>query len=181
MDEPNTEAPCGHGLHLGMIAAEAMQDSPHNDADLVLDFDARPDLLCVIRSMIDAWCHRAGIARTRVDRICLAVDEAVTNIMRHAYDNGPGRIRMQCSRISHDQQPMLLIRLEDDGRQVPLDTIRPRDLDDVRPGGIGVYLIQDVADEAVWSHRPTGGTMLTLRISVPDLAATTVPKEEPHA
>ncbi len=181
MDEPSTGPPCGHGLHLGMIAAEAMPDSPHNDADFVLDLNARPDLLCVVRSTIDAWCHRAGIDRTRADRICLAVDEAVTNIMRHAYDNGPGRIRMRCTRDTHDKQPMLLIQLEDDGLQVPLDTIRPRDLDDVRPGGIGVHLIQDVADEAVWSHRPTGGTILTLRISVHDLAITTVPKEEPHA
>ncbi|MDG1837944.1 MAG: ATP-binding protein [Phycisphaerales bacterium] len=164
-----------------MIAAKAMPEFPYHDPDFVLDLDARPDLLCVARSMIDAWCLRAEIDRTRADRICLAVDEAATNIMRHAYDNGPGRIRMRCARGTHDRQPVLLIQLEDDGQQVPLDTIRPRDLDDVRPGGLGVHLIQDVADEAVWSHRPTGGTLLTLRISVRGLTVTADHRGDPHA
>ena len=158
-----------------------MPNFPHNDTDFVLDLAAVPGLLCVARSTIDAWCLRSGIDRSRTDRICLAVDEAFTNIMRHAYDNGPGRIRMRCARGTHDRQPVLLIQLEDDGRQVPLDTIRPRDLDDVRPGGLGVHLIQDVADDAAWSHRPMGGTTLTLRISVPGLAATAPPQGDPHA
>ncbi len=132
-----------------------------SNPDLVLEFEARPDVLRAIRSDLAAWCERAGIESAQTGQICLAVDEAITNIIRHAYAGRGGPIRLRCAR----QAGSLLITLDDDGTQVPLQTIRPRDLGDVKPGGLGVHLIQQVMDEAVWSHKPGGGTTLTMRVT----------------
>ncbi|MDP6890627.1 MAG: ATP-binding protein [Phycisphaerales bacterium] len=142
-----------------------MSESP-TTTDFILELDARPDLLRVVRAALTAWCERTGIETARADQICLAVDEASTNIIRHAYDVECGRIRLNCSRQTGSSGRSLLITLEDDGKQVPLETIRPRELDNVKPGGLGVHLIQQVMDEAVWCHRPDGGTTLTMRVDI---------------
>jgi len=136
----------------------------HTDTtpSLRIDIEARPELLCVLRSGLSTWCLRAGLTATRTDAACLAVDEAAANIIRHAYERQPGRIRLSCTA----EQTHFLLELEDDGRQVPLDSISPRPLDDVRPGGLGVHLIRQVMDEATWSHRPAGGTLLTMRLAI---------------
>jgi anti-sigma regulatory factor (Ser/Thr protein kinase) len=74
---------------------------------------------------------------------------------------------------------MLQFTLEDDGEQVDLDTIRPRELDDVRPGGLGIHLIREVMGEAIWEHLPEGGTRLTMR-AVPASTAQDHREETTH-
>ena len=61
----------------------------------------------------------------------------------------------------------LEIVIEDDARQVDLDTIRSRDLEDVRPGGLGVHLITEIMDEAVYEHRAEGGMRLRMHKRLP--------------
>jgi hypothetical protein len=56
----------------------------------------------------------------------------------------------------------LRIVIEDCGRQADPDAIKGRDLDDIRPGGLGVHIIREVMDQAVYEKRPAGGMRLTL-------------------
>jgi hypothetical protein len=56
----------------------------------------------------------------------------------------------------------LRIVIEDLGRQTDPGAIKGRDLDDVRPGGLGVHIIREVMDEVVYEKRPGGGMRLTL-------------------
>jgi anti-sigma regulatory factor (Ser/Thr protein kinase) len=71
--------------------------------------------------------------------------------------------------------------LEDDGQQVPLHTMCSRDLADVKPGGLGVHLIQQVMDEVVYSHRPTGGTMLSMRVDIEQTPSASQQGDTVHA
>ncbi|MGP1346208.1 MAG: ATP-binding protein [Phycisphaerales bacterium] len=51
----------------------------------------------------------------------------------------------------------ILIVIDDEARQVDPSIIKSRDLDDVRPGGLGVFIIQSVMDAVEYRHRtPTG-------------------------
>ena len=57
----------------------------------------------------------------------------------------------------------LKVIITDYGEQVPLDTIKPRDLDKVRPGGLGVYFIKKTSKFCEYKHNEVGpGTTLTL-------------------
>lgn len=137
------------------------------DSDFTIDFAAKPDLLVVIRDSVRTWCQRSGVATDRADRVGLAVDEAVANIIRHAYDGDPnGRIRLVCTTLETPTGHELEIVLDDCGKQVDIEQISPRDLDDVRPGGLGVHLIKQIMDRAQWSHRAQGGTRLTMHVAV---------------
>ena len=120
-----------------------------------------PTLLAVIRHSVEAYCRFAGGDAGNCEQIGLAVDEALTNIIRHGYDDRPdGLIELCMTRQA--AASTVTFRLEDRARQVPLDSIVPRDLDDIRPGGLGVHLIREVMDEASWSHREGGGMRLDM-------------------
>lgn len=56
----------------------------------------------------------------------------------------------------------LRIVIEDLGRQIEPSDIKGRDLDDIRPGGLGVHIIKEVMDEVAYEKRPGGGMRLTL-------------------
>ncbi len=143
-----------------------MPDPAHDNSEITVELDARPDLLGILRGTIEFWCRRRGIGDDRAHQLAMGVDEAAANIIRHAYGDQGGRIRMACAAARTDSGADLTITLEDDGRQVPVDLIKSRHLDDIRPGGLGVHLIQQAADDVTWRHRPEGGTMMTMRVRV---------------
>ncbi len=60
-------------------------------------------------------------------------------------------------------EDLLEIRLRDYGNQVAPEQIRSRDLDDVRPGGLGVHIIQECMDTVEYRPAETGGTLLILQ------------------
>ena len=93
-------------------------------------------------------------------RIALAVDEAITNVIRHGYQgDSDGIIDISMQRNGST----IGFIIEDRAVQVPIQHIKGRALDDIRPGGLGVHLIREVMDEAVWSHRDGGGMRLELK------------------
>jgi len=120
---------------------------------------SRPPLLAVVRRAVEAWCDLAGADESTRCRVGLAVDEALTNIIRHGYAGGADGvidIGMRCGGSTIE------FVIEDRARQVQLDQIKGRALDDIRPGGLGVHLIREVMDVVVWSHRQGGGMRLEL-------------------
>jgi anti-sigma regulatory factor (Ser/Thr protein kinase) len=88
------------------------------------------------------------------------VDEAVANVMRHAYGSSPDkRIDVSCKRISAMVNGIpregLEIELLDQG--VPFDQkkLTARSLDEVKPGGLGLHFIRDSMD--VMEHSRENG------------------------
>jgi anti-sigma regulatory factor (Ser/Thr protein kinase) len=142
-----------------------MTATPSQD-EIALELDAHPEVLSLIRERFNTWCLMQGVDARLTDRICLAIDEAAANVIRHAYAGRPGPLRLRGTSSKIGAQHRLILTLEDDGKQVPLNTIRPRDLKQIRPGGLGVHLIQEVMDEACWTHREAGGTELKMTIDV---------------
>jgi anti-sigma regulatory factor (Ser/Thr protein kinase) len=55
------------------------------------------------------------------------------------------------------------VRIDDYGKFVDPSQIKSRPLDEVRPGGLGVHLMQKVMDEVTYTKNPWGGTSLTMR------------------
>lgn len=130
-----------------------------SDNPLCLELVSAPVELRAVRREIEALCERMGLDEETAGRVALAVDEAITNIIRHAYDNRPdGTIRLEARR---DGDRLTLV-LRDFGRCVDPGTIRSRDLEDVRPGGLGVHIIHECMDTVDYQPVPEGGTRLTM-------------------
>lgn len=88
-------------------------------------------------------------ARSITMNVCLAVDEATQNIIRHAFpENMSGRIEIG----GYIAAEKLHISITDTAPLIDLDKVKPRDLDDIREGGLGTHLIQEIANETRWWH-----------------------------
>ena len=121
------------------------------------------------RELVAAVARRLGFDETACGQIALAVDEALCNIIRHGYERrDDGRIWV--SIWPQDDAPDtgtgraggIRIVIEDEARQIDPDGIQGRDLDDIRPGGLGVYIIRQVMDSVQYEKREGHGMRLTL-------------------
>ena len=127
-----------------------------------IDFNTSPAWSRAIRLLIGAACQQCGFTSRDAGQVAMAVDEALSNIFRHGYQGSTeGRVRLSY-KTTLGPEPSIAIELEDDAIQVDTELIRSRDLDDVKPGGLGVHLIQTVMDTATWERRAEGGMLLSM-------------------
>jgi len=113
-----------------------------------------------VRDFIVNVCEEAGFSAREVSNTKLAVDEACTNIIRHAYcGNCDDKITLRLTR----ERDMLAFELRDKAPAVDPAKITTRDLGDCRPGGLGVPFIRALMDE--WQLEPgTDGKGNVLRM-----------------
>ncbi|WCB92509.1 Serine-protein kinase RsbW [Baekduia alba] len=114
---------------------------------------ATPEQISVLRTEVTAYAQRVGIADGRLPDVRLAVSEAATNAVLHAYrDRDPGHIRVD-AHVQDDGH--LRIVVEDDGFG-PLP--RPDS-----PGlGLGLPTIASVADAVELSAGSAAGARLSM-------------------
>jgi sigma-B regulation protein RsbU (phosphoserine phosphatase) len=116
-----------------------------------------------LRNVVEAVAVQTGFGEAEVAEIKLAIDEGVTNIIRHGYDGRGGQpIDLTIELIVREGCKGLQFTLDDCGRQVDPETIVGRDLHDIRPGGLGTHILNTVMDEVEYVHREPVGMSLRL-------------------
>jgi len=125
-----------------------------------LRFPAEAGELKGVRQAVKTQATGAGCTDTAALDIVMAVDEACQNIIRHAYGrNRSGDIVLRVEREGEH----LVFSLFDFAPRIDPSRVKPRDLDDVRPGGLGTFLIQEVMDSAEFLDPPRGcGNLLRM-------------------
>jgi len=110
---------------------------------------ARPDRLRLLRCTLRDAASLAGLASDEVERVVLAAIEACLKIIQHAYkDQADGEVVVEA--IDNDVD--LELRFIDFAPPINASACRPRDLGDVRPGGLGTHFMQEVMDEVRYSR-----------------------------
>ncbi len=127
-----------------------------------LELLSRPELLAPVRAMLVSLAERFGFDEVETGHLALAVDEALANVIRHGYESRPdGRIWVAIRTIE-EPSPRLRVEIEDEGHQVDPSTIASRDLDEIRPGGLGVHIMREVTDACDFEPRRHKGMRLVL-------------------
>jgi len=128
---------------------------------LQLRFRAHARRLKEVRAAVQTAVTRAGCTPACTRDIVLAVDEACQNIIRHAYEGDTnGEIVLEIERQDRD----VVFWLRDFAPPVDVSKIKPRDIDDVRPGGLGTHFIRHVMDDSGFVT-PESGTGNLFRMS----------------
>jgi anti-sigma regulatory factor (Ser/Thr protein kinase) len=133
------------------------------DDEIEIRIRAHPEYLSVVRSAARRTAELAGLGDQEVHAVTLALDEALTNVIRHSYGGPcckPIIVKFRRRAAAGDKPSGLEFDIRDYGRQVDPGTIRSRDLDDIRPGGLGVHIIRSVMDEVEYSCPVDGGMQL---------------------
>ena len=93
------------------------------------------------RQFIEGWAMAAGFTDLERGQIVLAADEAVTNIIRHTYESAADQPILLSADITDGH---LHLRLRDYGPPVDPANLKGRELHEIRPGGLGLHLLQSV-------------------------------------
>ena len=126
---------------------------------MILEINSDPSELKKVREKVEAFCKENQI-KVNLLEIKLAIDEALQNIIRHAYKlDKTKKITIKLEKISGDS---FKAEIRDFGEQVPIDQIKHRALDDIKPGGLGVHFIKSISKEMTYEHKDEAGTLLTL-------------------
>ena len=139
------------------------------DRDLRLTVRSDPKLLGSIRSLVRSWVDAWEMDEKTVDRVVLAIDEACTNAIRHAYE---GRCDGTVELTLHAGEEYLEFQVSDTGLSCPSVCTERRPLekpevDDLRPGGLGIQLIHEVFDEVEFFPGESGGNCVTMKLERP--------------
>jgi serine/threonine-protein kinase RsbW len=120
-----------------------------------LTVKSQTENLSEIRDFVSENALEAGIPSSTIDNIILAVDEACTNIIKHAYKLSPkGEIII---RIDYDEEKFT-ITIIDYGKSFEPDRIPRPDLQkyylEHRVGGLGMYLMKSLMDNVEYITVP---------------------------
>ena len=141
--------------------------SKKNNSELVVK--SRTENLSLIRDFISDKASESGLSNEEVENIMLAVDEACTNIIKHAYNSFPdGEIIIK---VDYNSDKLLITIIDYGSTFDPLIVPDP-DLQkyyrDGRVGGLGMYLMKSLMDDIKYTSVPGkyNQVLLSKRIKV---------------
>lgn len=123
-------------------------DSTHA-ADVRLTLPARPENVALVRHVLSALAEAVGMPDEVCEDLKLAVTEACTNVVRHAYHDGNGRIEV----IARPEHDALQVIVADSGAGIGPSP-------DAQGPGFGLGLITALADRLEIDHAPGEGSRL---------------------
>jgi anti-sigma regulatory factor (Ser/Thr protein kinase) len=125
---------------------------------------SQPRYLAGLRELVLTISRRLGFGEAAAGHIALAIDEALANVIRHGYEGAGDRpIFLAVAPIEESGRPVgVRICIEDHARQVDPAKIKSRDLEAVRPGGLGVHIIREIMDEVTYEPRPEKGMRVVM-------------------
>ena len=137
--------------------------------DVCLKFlvPSHPRFLCVVRAAVGELGLVFGLSDEACRGIMLAVDEAMTNVIRHAYHGDFERAFEVHVQSFADRLEFTLL---DQGDGPDPARLAPHELDDVALGGRGTHIIRTVMDEVCYDRVP-GGNRLRLTKRLPAAGA----------
>ncbi len=121
-----------------------------------LRIPCKAEWVALARLAIAAVASRLQFTIDEIEDIKLAVAEACTNAIQHA--QGSTFIDIRCE--ARDGALRIVVR--DFGHGTRPELIRPRELDEERVGGLGVFLIRALMDDVSYEVHPEHGTQLVM-------------------
>jgi anti-sigma regulatory factor (Ser/Thr protein kinase) len=126
------------------------------ESDIRLTLPARPENIAVVRHVLGALSEALELPREITDDVRLAVTEACTNVVRHAYADGDGTIDVVVRSTGGELE--LIVADTGRGAAPSPDTAGP---------GFGLPLIEALSDSVEVESSANAGSRLTMRFRRP--------------
>lgn len=108
-----------------------------------IDIPSHPKYLSVVRDVTERLGTVYGMDRRLRGDIKLAIDEACSNVIKHSYKGDTSKkIRL----IYEINGELFKVIIDDSGVKADIKSLKGRNLDDVRPGGLGIHFIRKIFD-----------------------------------
>lgn len=119
---------------------------------------SNPRLLSAVRGAVERLTETLGFPDVQCRSITRAVDEALTNIVRHCYANRHDKpIALYFRSAQREQEGQIQHGLEillcDRGPALDQSKWKGRPIEEIRPGGLGLHLIHQAMDTVEFTRR----------------------------
>ncbi len=129
------------------------------DSPVCLTVQADSRYLAVIRETTGRIAEAWELPEQVRNDIRLAIDEACANVIKHAY----GGVSDGMILVGFTVTPKAFqVIIEDSGARTDPALMKGRDLDDVRPGGLGMHFIRRAFDVVAYDEEKKDGNRLIL-------------------
>ena len=115
------------------------------------DFPVNTKSLKEVRDYARNIFDQSPILQSQKDELVLAIGEAAQNIIKHAYKDIDETNDTMQIKISFKEN-QLEIGFFDKGKPINPENVKHRKLDDIKPGGLGTFFIQQIMDEVVFKE-----------------------------
>ena len=129
-----------------------------------ISIQSHPKNLIDIRHTIGSALSQTNLSKQDCGSIILAVDEACSNIIRHSYKNKHTQtidVHIQVSK------KLLQIEIFDTGIEFDINSVEKRDVCEIKPGGLGIYIIHHIMDSVKYNRTKEGCNQLVLTKKLP--------------
>jgi anti-sigma regulatory factor (Ser/Thr protein kinase) len=125
-----------------------------------LQIPSDPRFAKIVRCCIHHIAQLSNLPDLACQRLTLATDEAFSNIIKHAYQLKTDQaVKIKCYL---DAQKIEII-FYDNGRPEEPENIKPRKLNEIRAGGLGIHFIRSIMDEVDYQATPKGNVLTLIK------------------
>jgi len=124
-----------------------------------------PRELALVRRIIQASALAVPIPATFLNDVKLAVTEACTNVIKHAFKYDPNKkfdIRIQISK------KLIMVKIIYEDRNFEPEKIPNPDFSKIQEGGLGVFIMRNIMDDFVYSKNPENGEIVLRMVKIFD-------------
>lgn len=122
------------------------------------EFDSDCGPLKSFRDELGRMMRESAFDEKAIGEFLLAVQEAITNVIRHAYAGTKGRVEITVQ----DCADRMTLWIQDFGRCFDITRVPDPVLPKEKPGGLGIYLIKKMVDEIQYDDCKGRGNRLCL-------------------
>ena len=122
-----------------------MSETAHQDHIEKKAFLVNSSSLKDVRSFCREVFEKLQIQEDLKDELVLAIAEAAQNIVKHAFKNSASPTELMVVQISCENNK-LQIAFYDRGTPVDPKKVKHREIDNIKPGGLGTFFIQEIMD-----------------------------------
>ncbi len=120
-----------------------------------IKIESKTERLIAVRDFVSAAAREFGFPDEEISKIALAVDEACTNVIKHAYNFDPAKVITVSVKGANGA---FQVSIRDTGKQFNPAGVQTPDMKEYlshfRRGGLGVYLMKTLMDKVEYNFKP---------------------------
>lgn len=125
----------------------------------IITIPSHPESLSMLRTVVKELGDIHQISEGIINELKIALTEACANVIRHAYEGNTSRpitLKFQVSKAK------IIVIIEDNGKKTDPQSVQGRELDNIKPHGLGVHLIKRTFDIFDFDMNKKDGNRLRL-------------------
>jgi serine/threonine-protein kinase RsbW len=133
-----------------------------------LSITSQTENLMLVREFVSSAAKNAGFNEVTINNILIAVDEACTNVIKHAYENNPNKPIDVSITLDNDKFNIII---KDKGKNFDPNAIPTPNMKEYfkqyKVGGLGIHLMKNLMDDVVFQSKPQKYNQVILSKKLP--------------